>query len=56
MHVQVVAAVYTLPTVNTHIKTVGREKFTAPLPVLGLRMYFALTPQWFIRTGSQVFY
>lgn len=34
----------------------GSEKFTAPLPVLGLRMDFALTPQWFIRTGSQVFY
>lgn len=37
-------------------ETEGSEKFTAPLPVLGLRMDFALTPQWFIRTGSQVFY
>ena len=34
----------------------GSAKFTAPLPVLGLRMDFALTPQWFIRTGSQIFY
>ena len=34
----------------------GSASFTAPLPVLGLRMDFALTPKWFIRTGSQVFY
>ena len=34
----------------------GSEDFTAPLPVVGLRMDFALTPQWFIRTGSQFFY
>ena len=32
------------------------ENFTAPLPVLGLRMDIAITPQWFIRTGSQLFY
>jgi len=30
--------------------------FTAPLPVVGLRMDIALTPKWFIRTGGQVFY
>jgi len=30
--------------------------FTAPLPVLGLRMDVALTPHWFVRTGAQVFY
>ena len=30
--------------------------FTAPLPVLGLRMDVALTPRWYIRTGTQVFY
>ena len=30
--------------------------FTAPLPVLGLRMDVALTPRWYIRTGAQVFY
>mgnify|MGYP001064172963 CR=1 FL=1 len=34
----------------------GEASFTAPLPVLGLRMDFALTPKWFIRTGSQIFY
>ncbi len=34
----------------------GSARFTAPLPVLGLRMDFALTPKWFIRTGSQIFY
>ena len=37
-------------------ETGGSQDFTAPLPVLGLRMDFALTPKWFIRTGSQVFY
>lgn len=34
----------------------GSQDFTAPLPVVGLRMDFALTPQWFIRSGTQVFY
>lgn len=34
----------------------GAQKFTAPLPVLGLRMDFAITPKWFVRTGTQVFY
>jgi hypothetical protein len=34
----------------------GEEKFTAPLPVINLRMDIALTPKWFIRTGAQVFY
>lgn len=34
----------------------GRAEFTAPLPVLGLRMDVALTPRWFIRTGTQAFY
>jgi hypothetical protein len=31
-------------------------KFAAPLPVVGFRMDFAITPQWLIRTGSQLFY
>jgi len=30
--------------------------FTAPLPVLGLEFDFALTPKWFFRTGTQLFY
>lgn len=34
----------------------GSARFTAPLPVLGLRMDVALTPRWFIRTGAQAFY
>lgn len=34
----------------------GSEKFTAPLPVFGLRMDVALTPKWIIRAGAQVFY
>jgi len=34
----------------------GSERFTAPLPVFGLRMDVALTPKWFIRSGAQVFY
>jgi hypothetical protein len=34
----------------------GEESFTAPLPVVSLSMDIALTPQWFIRTGGQVFY
>jgi hypothetical protein len=33
----------------------GRMKFTAPLPVVGLRMDVALTPKWYLRTGSQLF-
>ena len=32
------------------------EKFTAPLPVVGLRMDIALAPRWFLRTGTQIFY
>lgn len=34
----------------------GQFKFTAPLPALGLRMDVALTPRWYLRTGSQFFY
>ena len=53
--------VYVMP-IDFGIKVSGlldedeSEKFTAPLPVLGLRMDVALTPRWFIRTGAQVFY
>lgn len=38
------------------IETGGSEKFTAPLPVVGLRMDIAVTPKWFFRTATQVFY
>ena len=30
--------------------------FTAPLPVVGLRADVAITPKWFIRLGSELFY
>ena len=30
--------------------------FTAPLPVFGLRADMAITPQWFIRLGTDLFY
>lgn len=34
----------------------GSAEFTAPLPVLGLRMDVVLAPRWFLRSGTQVFY
>jgi hypothetical protein len=34
----------------------GSETFTAPLPTLGLRADFAITPKWFFRSGLEVFY
>ncbi len=34
----------------------GSASITAPLPVINLRMDFALTPTWFIRSRSQAFY
>jgi len=35
---------------------VQSTNFTAPLPVIGLRGSFALTPQWFIRQSFDYFY
>ncbi|MDH3576178.1 MAG: outer membrane beta-barrel protein [Desulfobacteraceae bacterium] len=32
------------------------ERFTAPLPTLGLRMDFAITPKWFLRSNFEIFY
>ena len=32
------------------------EKFTAPLPTLGLRADFAITPKWYLRSNFEVFY
>ena len=43
-------------SVSGLVEEEGSENFTAPLPVLGVRMDVALTPQWFIRSGAQVFY
>jgi hypothetical protein len=34
----------------------GSENFTAPLPVLGVRADFEITPKWYFRSGLQVFY
>ena len=34
----------------------GSENFTAPLPVLGVRIDFAITPKWYFRSGLEVFY
>ena len=32
------------------------ERFTAPLPTFGLRMDFAITPKWFLRSNVEIFY
>jgi hypothetical protein len=32
------------------------ERFTAPLPTIGIRGDFAITPKWYFRSGLQVFY
>ena len=37
---------------NRHVS----ESVTAPLPVIGLRADFALTPKWFLQTRADVFY
>lgn len=34
----------------------GDAKFTAPLPVIGLRADVAITDKWYFRTGTQIFY
>lgn len=34
----------------------GTAKFTAPLPVVGFGMDIAISPRWFIRTGTEAFY
>ena len=43
-------------TVTGLIDAQGSAKFTAPLPVLGLRMDVVLAPRWFFRSSTQVFY
>ncbi|MBW2614088.1 MAG: hypothetical protein JRE12_17275 [Deltaproteobacteria bacterium] len=32
------------------------QSFTAPLPVLGLKLDVLLSPKWYFRSGSQIFY
>jgi hypothetical protein len=34
----------------------GDQDFIAPLPTLGLRLDIALTPKWYFRSGTQLFY
>jgi hypothetical protein len=34
----------------------GTLDFTAPLPTVGMRMDIVLTPKWFFRSGTQIFY
>lgn len=34
----------------------GKQDFTAPLPTFGLRLDIALTPTWYFRSGTQLFY
>jgi len=55
------AGLYVMPvdvglTVTGLLNERGSAKFTAPLPVLGFRMDIAVTPRWFIRTGTEAFY
>jgi hypothetical protein len=52
---------YTMP-IDIELKSSGlinvdeSENFTAPLPTLGLRADFAITPKWFLRTNFEIFY
>ncbi len=52
---------YVMP-IDIELKATGfinvdeSETFTAPLPTLGLRMDFAITPKWFLRSNFEVFY
>lgn len=34
----------------------GKQDLIAPLPTLGLRLDIALTPKWYFRSGTQLFY
>ena len=43
-------------TVSGVVNERGDANFTAPLPVLGLRMDVLLAPRWFFRSGAQLFY
>lgn len=55
------AGLYIMP-INTGISVSGllnvdeKIEVTAPLPVLGLRGDFKITPKWLLRTSAQVFY
>jgi hypothetical protein len=55
-----IAGVYVMP-IHFGLKASGLAtaneslNFTAPLPVFGLRMDVALSPKWFVRSGTQIF-
>ena len=58
---ELLAGLYVMPihfdlSTRGAVVTEGKLAFTAPLPVLGYRMDFALTPKWFFRSQSQFFY
>ena len=38
------------------VETEGDQNFTAPLPVIGLRLDLLIAPKWYLRTGAQAFY
>jgi hypothetical protein len=38
------------------VEETGSQRMTAPLPIAGFRGDFAITPKWYLRTGTQVFY
>jgi hypothetical protein len=38
------------------IEEKGDANFTAPLPTVGFRMDVVLTPKWFLRSGTELFY
>ena len=52
---------YVMP-INFGLKATGlvdvdeSERFTAPLPTLGIRGDFAITPRWYFRSSLQLFY
>ena len=55
------AGVYIMPIdfgikVTGLVEEEGTQKFTAPLPAFGVRMDFAITPKWFVRSGAKFFY
>ena len=59
--IAIVTGLYVAPfsiTINGTSGFTGtvQQDLTAPLPTLGLRADFALTPKWFVRTSFDVFY
>jgi hypothetical protein len=38
------------------VETEEDQDFTAPLPVIGLRLDLLIAPKWYLRTGAQAFY